>query len=179
MAETTTIARPYARAAFEYAQSREGDLPRWSRMLEAAAAIVTDAEMSALLDNPQVDDDVKVGLLLDALSDHLTDGGRNLINLLAENHRLTALPEVSALFDEFRAEAEKVVHAEVISAFEVTDAQRDEIVAALKARLNCDIVLECRVDDSLLGGAIVRAGDLVIDGSAQSQLAKLGAALRQ
>ena len=178
MAETITAARPYARAAFECAQEREGGLKQWSQMLQTMAAVAADRDMSVLLANPQIDDDVKIGLMLEACGDGVTQEGHNLMKLLAENQRLPALPDILSLFEEFRAEAEKTVHAQLISAFAVTDEQKDKITHALQAKLDREVVLECSVDESLIGGAVIRAGDLVIDDSARSQLAKLGAALR-
>jgi F-type H+-transporting ATPase subunit delta len=98
---------------------------------------------------------------------------------LAENHRLYTIPEIATIFEELRKEAEKSVQAQIISAYPITDAQRNSIAKGLKAKLNRDVVLECAVDESLISGAIIRAGDLVIDGSARGQLAKLATTLRQ
>lgn len=179
MAESTTIARPYARAAFETAKTEDGGLSRWSELLSLAAGIADDPTMRTVLGSPTTDDQHKAGLFLELCGDKLGKSGGNFIKLLAENERLALLPEIAEVFEELRAEAEKTVEAELVSAFEIDDPQRDKLAAALSKRLAREVVLNCRVDESLLGGAIVRAGDLVIDGSAKSKLAKLGLALRR
>jgi F-type H+-transporting ATPase subunit delta len=182
MAETTTIARPYARAAFEEGYA-SGELPRWSDLLQTATVVAADPSMRVLLVTPQLAYRQKADLLLDICSQVCTDGipaaGRNFLILLAQNHRLGALPHIVVLFEKLRAAAEKTIQAELVSAFPVTDAQRDQIAAGLQARLKRTIVLDCKVDESLIGGAIIRAGDLVIDGSVRGQLQKLATALHQ
>ncbi len=184
MAETITIARPYARAAFEQAQAKKGGLKRWSDMLQVAAIIAEDAAMQQLLANPALGATEKSDLFLGLCDEIRGDKtfikqGRHFIKLLAENRRLGAMPDIARLYEGLRAEAEKTLHAEMRTAFPISDEQRDKIAAGLKQRLNRDIVLEVAVDESLLGGAIIRAGDLVIDGSARGQLAKLANALSQ
>lgn len=182
MAETTTIARPYARAAFEAAFAA-GELKPWSELLQAARAVADNADMRALLATPQIDYRQKADLLLEICQqvcpDGIPDAARNFMTVLAENRRLEALPQIVAQFEKLRAEAEKTVQAELISAFPVSDKQRDAIAAGLRARLKRVVALDCKVDSSLLGGAVIRAGDLVIDGSVRGQLQRLTAALRQ
>lgn len=182
MPETTTIARPYARAVFEQAHAKKGGLKRWSVMLQALAAVAGDAGMRKVLASPSLGGDDKVNLLLEICGQipdvNITKEGQNFVRLLAENDRLPLLPEIAAQYETFRAEAEKTVHAELVSAFEVSDEQRTRLAEALKRRLDRDVELTVTVDDSLLGGAIIRAGDLVIDGSARGQLDRLAAALR-
>ncbi len=176
MAEKSTIARPYAQAAFDIARA-DGKLAGWSEMLQALAAVAADPAMQAVIADPAVDDEVVNGLFFDLCGNVLDDKGRNFVRVLTENGRLEVLPEIAALFEEQRAEAEKTVAAEVISAFPLSDAQQQEIVAALKKRLGRDVSLETKVDASIVGGAIVRAGDLVIDASVNSQLEKLAASM--
>ncbi len=176
MAETTTIARPYAQAAFELARA-ENALPVWSEMLNLAAAVAHDPQLTALLGSPRIARSQLADLFMSVCGDRLTAQGKNFIRLLAENRRLDVMTEIAALFQVMRAEAEGVLEATMISAQPVTDAQRLQITAALKARLNREITLSVSTDASLLGGAIIRAGDLVIDGSARGKLAKLAVAL--
>jgi F-type H+-transporting ATPase subunit delta len=184
MAETTTVARPYARAAFELAQAKKGGLKRWSDTLRIAAVVAADENMRLALASPRLSTEEKADLFL-GICAAINDGkdvfkdGRNFIKLLAENHRLYTIPEIATIFEELRKEAEKSVQAQIISAYPITDAQRNSIAKGLKAKLNRDVVLECAVDESLISGAIIRAGDLVIDGSARGQLAKLATTLRQ
>lgn len=177
MAETTTIARPYARAAFAAASDEEDGLAKWSQMLQFAAGVADDPQMQAILADPEHDDAVKAGLILDISSAQLSGAGSNFIKLLAENQRLDILPEIAAVYEELRAEAEKTVEAEMVSAFAVSDEQREKIAAALSRRLEREVVLKVTVDEALIGGAVIRAGDLVIDGSAHAKLAKLSAQL--
>lgn len=177
MAELTTLARPYARAAFEAANAGDG-LARWSEMLQLTAGIAQNSDMQTLLASPEHDSQYKAGLFLEICGDRLNRAGSNFIKLLAENQRLDLIPEIAEVYEELRADAEKTVEAEMISAFEVNDEQRQKIAAALSQRLSRDVVLNCTTDPSLVGGAIIRAGDLVIDGSARGKLAQLESSLR-
>lgn len=176
MAEVTTIARPYAVAVFSLAQEKD-DLQTWSNLLQVAAQCADNAEVEAILTNPAVSDEQAVDLLGDVVGD-LSADARNFLLLLAENNRLLLLPEIAALFEELRAEAEQMLTAEVVSARALTDAQKTKIAAALKKRLGKEVTLTEQVDESLLGGAIIRAGDLVIDGSALGKLNRLANAIR-
>lgn len=178
MAELTTLARPYARAAFEAAQQQDGGLARWSQALQLIAEIAQQPAMRTLLASPEHDSQFKAGLVLELCGDRLDAKASNFIKLLAENQRLNLAPEIAEVFEQLRAEAEKTVEAEMVSAFGVSDEQRDKIRAALSKRLNREVKLNCTVDESLLGGALIRAGDLVIDGSARGKLAQLATALR-
>lgn len=176
MAEKSTIARPYAQAAFEIA-SQDGKLREWSDILNALAGVATDKAMQAVISDPDVEDEVVNGLFFDICGAVLSDKAKNFVRVLTENKRLEVLPEIAALFDAQRAEAEKTVKAEVTSAFPLSDAQQEEIIDALKKRLGRDVSLETKIDSSIVGGAVVRAGDLVIDASATSQLEKLAASM--
>lgn len=179
MAETITIARPYGRAAFEYAQARKGGLKKWSDMLATATAVTQDPTMQAILDDPDRSSEQKAGIILEICGDTLTKAGSNFVKLLAENRRLGLLPDILAVYEELRAEAEKTVEAEMVSAFPVDDAQLQTIAQALSNRLQREVNLSCTIDEELIGGAIIRAGDLIIDGSARGSLEKLATALRQ
>lgn len=176
MAEKTTIARPYAQAIFELALSQEV-LPRWSEMLQLAAAVAADARVGALVGNPRVTKEELARLFLGICGDKLNPEAQNLIRLLVENDRMDVLTEIAALYETYRADAERTVAAQVISAFPVDAVQQQQIAAMLKQRLGREVTLSCKTDKSLLGGAIIRAGDLVIDGSVTGQLAKLQVAL--
>ena len=148
-------------------------------MLQLTAAVSAEPSMRILLANPERSAQEKATLFLDICGKELIKAGSNFIRLLAENNRLIFLPEISRVFEEMRAEAEKTIEAEMISAFAVDEAQHDRIAKALSARLGREVVLTCTIDESLLGGAIIRAGDLVIDGSATGKLAKLATTLSQ
>ena len=176
MAELTTIARPYAQAVFRLAQEKQA-LDAWSDMLGLMGVVASDPEMQRLLDNPRLTDEQLADFFLEICGDRLNDEGRNLIRVLAENRRLAALPEMYRLFQERKSAAQGAIKAELITAFPATEAHKATILEALKKRFNRDVVLECRTDESLVGGAIIRAGDTVIDGSVRGKLARLATAL--
>lgn len=176
MAEAITIARPYAVAVFSLAQEK-GDLQTWSELLQTAAQCAESTEVQAILTSPAVSDEQAVDLLGDVVG-KLSADARNFLLLLAENNRLLLLPEIATLFEELRADAEQMLTAEVVTARALTDAQKTKIAAALKKRLGKEVTLTEQVDESLLGGAIIRAGDLVIDGSALGKLNRLANAIR-
>lgn len=176
MAENITIARPYAQAIFSLAQE-QGDLKGWSDILQFTAAVAADPEMVAVIDSPSFDSVQVADLFIEICGDKLNDAGKNMIRVLAENDRLEVLPEVAELYEAERAAVEGTIVAEVISATSLNDAQQKNIADALKKRLGRDVTLECKIDESLLGGAIIRAGDVVIDGSVVGKLVKLTSAL--
>lgn len=172
MAEISTIARPYAEAIFELAQE-QSKLQVWSEMLQTAALVAGDENMQALIGNTSVTKEQLVELFLSICGKTLTEQGENLIKLLIENRRLVVLPEIAQQFETLKAEAEKTLEAEVVAAFEVTAEQQQLLQEQLKKRLGCEVSLTCSVDESLLGGAVIKAGDTVIDASTLGQLRKL------
>lgn len=176
MAESTTVARPYAQAVFQRAHETQS-LDAWSSALSVAAAIAANPDMQQLFDSPKYTEQQLADLFAEVCGEGLGNEGRNLVQLLAENRRLTVLPEIASLYEQFRSEAEGAVQALLITAYPATDAQKAEVVAALRKRLGKDIQLEVKTDSTLLGGAVVRAGDLVIDGSVRGKLARLSTAL--
>lgn len=176
MAEATTIARPYAQAVFEIARDANR-LNEWSQALGVLSAIASSDDMSSVFGSPKFSTDVLVELFVSVAGDKLDDNAKNLVKVLAENNRLVFLPEIADGFEILRAEEEKTVKAEIISAKDVSESQKQALAAALKARLGRDVELSCRVDESLLGGAIIRAGDMVIDGTISGQLDKLASEL--
>lgn len=176
MADLTTIARPYARAIFEL--SSPDDRAEWSQSLALLAAVVADEALQPVLTDPGLSRTQKADLVLSICTDKLCAAAPNLVRLLADNKRLDALPDIAEVYEMLRAEAEKTLEADLISAFKVDKQQREQIAQALSKQLQRDVVLNCTVDESLLGGAIIRAGDWVIDGSARSHLNKLAVNLR-
>ncbi|HRJ51465.1 MAG TPA: F0F1 ATP synthase subunit delta [Candidatus Thiothrix moscowensis] len=176
MSELTTAARPYARAVFEMAQEA-GKLPQWSAQLAAMSAVVAAEGSASLLAHPRMSKEQKADIFAEIAGDALDDQGRNLLKTLAENDRFALLPEMATIFEQLRAEAEGAIEAEIVSAQEMSDDQQQKIAAALQKRLGREIKLVTKVDPTLMGGAIVRAGDLVIDGSIHSRLKDMKAAL--
>lgn len=176
MAEKSTIARPYAEAIFQLADA-SGQLKQWSAILQTIAMIAADADMQSIIGNTSVNKEQVAQLVVDVAGDVMTDAGRNLVKLLTENRRLDVLAEIAEQFETLKAEAEKTVEAQIVSAQEVSAAQQKMIAEKLKARLGREVSLTCTVDESLMGGAIIKAGDMVIDGSVSGQLNKLSVEL--
>ena len=176
MAENSTIARPYAQAAFDIAHEK-GDLKGWSDMLQLIAAVTSDTVMSDMISNPSIEREKIVEIIVDVCADNLNDLAKNFVKVLAENGRLNVTNEIAQAYEEHRAEAEKTVEAEVTSAFPLSDAQTKSITEALKKRLGREVTLIANVDETIVGGAIIRAGDLMIDGSVNGQLEKLATTL--
>ncbi len=175
MAEKATIARPYARAAFEYAREH-GALAAWSQLLAAGAAVAATPGAEELFGNPRV----SATALVELIGSVAADGGvtvdpnaRNFLALLAHAHRLGYLPEIAAQYEARRAEVENTIDVEVTTAMALTAAQRATLEAALAKRFGRSVRLAEQLDAALVGGAVVRAGDLVIDGSLQGRLARL------
>jgi len=176
MAEAITIARPYAAAVFAIADEKN-ELKAWSDILVVLAQCVAVPEMQSVISSPSVSDEQVVSLLADIPGELMTDDARNFLALLAENNRLQLLADIAVIFEALREEAEQVITADVTSALKLTAKQEKDISAALKKRLGRDVTLNTSVDKTLLGGAIIRAGDLIIDGSALGKLNKLANAI--
>ena len=177
MAERITIARPYAKAVFRLALGQKR-LPQWSAALAAAAAVVADPRVRALLGNPGISAAQLVALVTDigGSGQAFDEQARNFIATLAANKRLGFLPEIAARFEQLRADAERTVDVTVTSAVALSPEQQTRYTEAMRKRLDRDVRLHCEVDPSLLGGAVVRADDLVIDGSVRAGLTQLAAA---
>jgi F-type H+-transporting ATPase subunit delta len=176
MAEKSTIARPYAQAAFDIA-SEQGDLKAWSDMLQLIAAVSSDALMQDMISNPSIEREKVIDIIFGVCADKLNDTAKNFVKVLAENDRLNIVSEIAERYEEHRAEAEKTVEAEVTSAFSLSESQIKQVTEALKKRLGREVNLVTKIDESIVGGAVIRAGDLVIDGSVSGQLEKLATTL--
>ena len=176
MAELATLARPYANAIFDLASERDA-LERWSRMLSLAAAAVAEPTVQALIEAPAVTDAQKAHALIDVVRDEIDDAGRRFLHTLAENKRLPLLPEIGGQFETLKADAERVLDVEIASAVPLTDAELNGFTDALKRRYERDIQVSTVVDEDLIGGAVVRAGDTVVDGSVRGKLDKLAESL--
>ena len=178
MAERKTLARPYAEAVFQMAKEHK-QLDQWSGMLKGAAMIAADAAVVEVASNPLVEREKVVELFSGVLGKTLDKDGTNFIRLLLENRRLLLLPEISALFESYKSDEQGTVEAEVVSAFPLDDAQSKAIRDGLKKRLGREINLVSRTDKNLIGGAVIRAGDLVIDGSIRGYLDELSVQLQR
>lgn len=174
MAELSTLARPYAKAVFELAQA-QGKLADWSETLAAIAAVASTSEVKALLGSPLITDAKLSELVVEA--GKLDDAGANVVRLLTANGRLNTASMIAEQFEALRAEAESRVDVDVASASELSADQKDKLAKALAKRLGREVRLDCRIEPDMLGGAVIRAGDLVIDGSLQAELQRLSHSL--
>jgi F-type H+-transporting ATPase subunit delta len=185
MADKNTIARPYARAAFAVAKENDA-LDELSRSLGIAKDILADGQVTSFLANPAMTDDQRLEFLSglfaeaagkDSVFAGSSEHGKNFLKLLLEYGRVDVLPEISDRFDALKAEVENTVDVTVTSASELSSAQVSEIETALKSRLGRNVNLSTEIDEDLIGGAVIRAGDVVIDGSVRSRLEGLANAL--
>jgi len=175
----SSIARPYAEAIFALAREAD-DFDRWSAFLARAAVVAADAQVVRLIQDPRVARETLLGIVADLSieSEGESEARRNFLRLLIANRRARALPDIAAHYERLRAEAEGTVDAELVTAFAVSDAQKEKIAAALGKKLGRKVRLGVSEDGGLIGGAIIRAGDMVIDASARGQLEQLKNALR-
>lgn len=176
MAELTTLARPYAKAAFEFARAQQ-DLASWQDALNQAALVAGNDAVESMLSSPSLTSAQKGQKFCELCGDALNGKQQNFVKVLAENNRLDLLPQVAELFELYKANQEKTVDVEVQTAFEISSDLEQKLAATLKAKLEREVALTTVVDKSLIGGALIRAGDTVIDGSARGRLAKLSEAM--
>jgi F-type H+-transporting ATPase subunit delta len=177
MAELTTIARPYAEAAFRIARDANA-LPAWSQMLRFVGSVVADPQVAAALDNPRLTAADKAALLLSIGGERLDAIGRSFVRVLAEADRIALLPQIRELFEALKNDADGVANARIESAFPLSDAQLSELTAALEKRFGKKIEATVNVDPALVGGARISVGDAVIDGTIEAQLAAMATQLR-
>lgn len=176
MSELTTIARPYAKAAFEFAVDT-GAVESWNEMMVFAGEVVNNDQVSQFLAS-SASAEKQVEVLLAICAEQLNEHGQNLIKVMAENGRLVALPAVADLFAEFKAEYEKEIDVDVISATELAEAQQAKLIAALEKRFARKVKLNCSVDENTVGGLVIKAGDTVIDGTIRGKLSRLATTLQ-
>lgn len=176
MAELSTLARPYAKAAFEYAVASNA-LDVWSEALAWQAKLVEDVQLASLLGSPSVNRDQRVDLLIELSGGRGGEAMRNFLQVLAQNDRLLLLPMVFEQFQALKAEYQQLVDVQVTSAAPIDEGQQQRLAAALIKRLGREVRLQITIDPDLIGGAIVRAGDTVIDGSLRGRLNKLASEL--
>jgi len=175
MSETLTLARPYARAAFETARANNA-LPAWSEKLAFAAHVIGDARIHAIVGDPRLSNADLIGLLLPQ-GEPVDSPFTAFLGLLVDNRRVGLLADIAALFEELKRESERVLQVTLRSASEIPAGQTDAIKVALKKRFGREIDLQQRIDPSVIGGAVIDAGDVVIDGSVRGRLARLENAL--
>ncbi|MDH5648260.1 MAG: F0F1 ATP synthase subunit delta [Gammaproteobacteria bacterium] len=176
MAERKTLARPYAEAVFALAKERN-TLSKTSELLQWIKAVVADEIISDLVDDPGVPREKIAEVIADVCGERIDEAGLNFLRLLLENRRLVLMPEIVALFEQLKADEEGSVEAHVTSAYKLTGEQSNAIAAGLKKKLGREINLVSTVDKSLVGGVVIRAGDLIIDGSVKGYLRELSSQL--
>lgn len=176
MAETTTIARPYAEAAAALARD-SGSWSAWSAMLELVTAVTAEPQLAALIANPGVPAERVARIILAVCDTRLTAEGGNFVRLLAGNKRLCSLPEIARLFGEFRAAQEGRLAARISTAYPLSDSQMARLVAKLEARFGARVDAVQETDSDLIGGLIVRVGDEVLDASMRGRLVGIAATL--
>ncbi|KTD14031.1 F0F1 ATP synthase subunit delta [Legionella israelensis] len=181
MSDSTTIARPYAKAIFEHALDKN-KLPEWSKILHVLAESATLQEAADFISNPEATDEQRIELLMTVVRDKYSNESdlqaiHNLLCLLAHNKRLLLLPDIKVLYEMYRAEQEKTLSVDIVSFSKPSDSQLQQLGKSLSQRLQRKVSLNTKIDPSILGGAIIYAGDLVIDGSVRGKLNKLKADL--
>lgn len=175
--EITTVARPYARAAFSQAMDEASGLAQWSRMLSLLAATFLNDDVATGLNDPLLTTDDKGKLVIDVMGEELSDKGQNFVRVLAEYNRISLLPRISEMYELLKANHEKTLDVQVTSAYEVSETDALKLAKALKLRLQREINLSTTVDASLLGGVVIRAEDTVIDNSVRGKLDRLSQVL--
>lgn len=172
MAELTTLARPYAKAAFDTARAAN-TLKDWSSSLSLLAAVSKTGPVKSVLGSPTLSAEQKADALISVCGDELHANAKNFVKVLASNKRLNLLSQISELFENLRAQQEKFSDVQLISAYPLDSNVENALVEKLKKVLLCDVSLNTEIDKSLLAGVVVRSGDTVIDASVRGRLNKL------
>ena len=178
MADLSTTARPYAKAVFELARE-SGQFKQWSAQLATLAQAVTQPELARLIGHPALTRTELTNVFSGALGKNLDAQGQSLLRLLSDNNRLKSVGFIAEQFEALRAEAESRIDVQITTAVAVTQSQQDALVSSIRKRLARDVTIEWSMDASLVAGALIRAGDLVIDGSVRGELERLQMALAQ
>jgi F-type H+-transporting ATPase subunit delta len=176
-AELSTVARPYARAAFSKALNESSGLETWSRMLKMLSATVQEASVAAVLDSPATTTEEETKFLIELLGEELNQYGKNFVTVISEYGRTALIPEISSMFELLKAHHEQTLDVEITSAFDVSESDQELLSKVLKDKLQRDIQLSTGVDESLIGGVLIKAEDTVIDNSVRGKLEKLSHAL--
>ncbi len=177
MLAQSNIARPYAQALFELAQA-QNDLSGWNDRLQLLTAVSVDPDFAELAANPRVSSQQLADLIISICGERVGDEGKNLVKLLSRNGRIGAMQDIANAFSSRKDEAEKVIVATMVTAVVIDDRQRQAYAQALQSTLGRSVELEFKIDEQLIGGAVIRAGDWVVDGSVKTQLEQLEGAIR-
>ena len=177
MSELSTIARPYAKAVFELAD-QDKSYDKWSDVLSLLSTIVADDAMQTLVEDPFIDKSKLAELIKGVCADKTDEQAHNLLDTLIENSRLNTIDAISVRYEELRAQAESLVEAQVESALPLDDSQLDKLSSSLEKHFGKKVKLTSSVNEDLMGGILIRAGDTVIDGSVRTKLEKLASTIR-
>lgn len=169
MSEPATLARPYAAAVFKRAKETESTV-KWSESLAFLSAVLSDKDISAVIDNPKISNDGLSALMLDICQGQLDIEGENFLKLMVQNNRLILIPYIEKIFEEYKAADEGYVEVEVFTAFAFSEEENLKFASTLEKKLSKKVHMNITVDKSLIGGVLIRAGDQVIDGSIRGQL---------
>jgi F-type H+-transporting ATPase subunit delta len=172
MAEKTTLARPYAKAIFELA-SQDNEIDSWMEKLQLLSHVSSIDEVRDVIKNPEIKLEDTVAMIMEVCKDMLDEKSINLLHLAGENGKLELFPQIAEEFEKLKAQAQGTMEAEVISAFAVNATQKKLITDSLEKRFNKEVTITTTIDKSLVGGILIRAGDMVIDGSVSNQLKKI------
>jgi F-type H+-transporting ATPase subunit delta len=178
MAETITVARPYAVAAWRHAEA-EGKADLWADMLELMADVARDETMATIIGDPRIDADRLTQLMLDVCGGRINEEAENFVRLLVDNGKLSLMSEISSVYMALKSEAGGAVDATLLAAYPVNAKFEQAIAAAMQKKLSREVKFTTEEDKSLLGGVIVRVGDMVIDASIRGQIESLASELRQ
>ncbi len=176
MSESSSIARPYAQAVFDLAKET-GRFDDWSQHLALLTEVADHPDFASLVADPRITRDQVLSIVLEITGDKLDDQAQNFVKILSHYRRLSALPLITRQYESLRAEDEGIVEAELEAAYELDNEQKAQLIEALQTRLGRKVRLTSQVNEDLVGGAVVRAGDWVIDGSIRAQLDKLASSL--
>ena len=176
MSEVTTIARPYAKAAFDFAVEQKA-VDSWLEMLVFAAEVSKDSTLQQVI-HSSIAPDQLAQLFIQICGEQLNEYGHNLIKVMAENGRLSVLPDVLVEFTALKAELDKEVEAVITSAAALSDAEKTKIQKSLENRYQRIVRLTCQLDPSLMAGLVIKIGDDIIDASVRSKLTRLAEALQ-
>jgi F-type H+-transporting ATPase subunit delta len=177
MSELATLARPYAAAVFKRAKETNAT-DKWSQSLAFMSAVLSDKDISVVVDNPTVNNEKLSTLMLDICQEHVDEEGANFLKLLVQNRRLTLVPYIAEIFEAYKADDEGYVDVEVTTAYAFSKEEKQSFAAKLEKSLSKKVHMKISVDKSLIGGVLVRAGDRVIDGSIKGQLQQMQKALQ-
>jgi F-type H+-transporting ATPase subunit delta len=172
MAENSNIARPYAKAAFSYAVETK-TIANWHAFLTLAATVVSEPQIKPLMKNPRVTSEQIINLIISIATNTVTEQQHNFLKVVSHFHRLNILPAIANEFETLHKEMDKTVTAKIISAFPISTVQQQNLIQALKIRLQKDIAPEYEIDADLIGGVVIRAGDFVMDDSVRSKLERM------